>query len=267
MSTHKKNQQHNYLLNALNLVRNFRFRGENRLLFTMDIKGLYTNIPNEYGLNALKYFLEKRNAQNPPTHTLLRLAELVLTQNCFKCGDNYYSQTGGTMIGTPFGPEYSCLAVGKQEIEISATNDDPFPEFHKRYIDDILGATSMSRENLDRFINFVSNFHPSFQYTFTVSEVSANFLDIKLCVKADAISTSVYYKETDSHAYLKYGSSDPKSCKNAIPFSQFLRLKRLCSDRQDLKAKEKEIEHFFLERDYPQDIVSKAIGGATVSEW
>ena len=245
---------------ALNLVRNFRFRGENRLLFTMDIKGLYTNIPNEYGLNALKYFLEKRNVQNPPTHTLLRLAELVLTQNCFKFGDNYYSQTGGTMIGTPFGPEYSCLAVGKQEIEISETYDGPFPEFHKRYIDDILGATSMSRENLDRFINFVSNFHPSFQYTFTVSEVSANFLDIKWYVKADAISTSVYYKETDSHAYLKYGSSHPKSCKNAIPFSQFLRLKRLCSDRQDLKAKEKEMEHFFLARDYPQDIVSKAIG-------
>ena len=88
---------------ALNLVRNFRFRGENRLLFTMDIKGLYTNIPNEYGLNALKYFLEKRNVQNPPTHTFLRLAELVLTKNCFKFGDNYYSQTGGTMIGTPFG--------------------------------------------------------------------------------------------------------------------------------------------------------------------
>ena len=53
---------------ALNLVQNFRFRGENRLLFTMDIKGIYTNIPNEYGLNALKYFLEKRNIQNPPTH-------------------------------------------------------------------------------------------------------------------------------------------------------------------------------------------------------
>ena len=76
------------------------------------------------------------------------------------------------MIGTPFGPEYSCLTVGKHEIEITGTQyDGPFPEFHKRYIDDILGATSMSRENLDRFINFVSNLHPSFQYTFTVSEV------------------------------------------------------------------------------------------------
>ena len=84
------------------------------------------------------------------------------------------------MIGTPFGPEYSCLAVGKQEIEISETYDGPCPEFHKRYIDDILGATSMSRENLDRFITFVSNFHPSFQYTFTVSEVSVNFLYINI---------------------------------------------------------------------------------------
>ena len=159
--------------------------------------------------------------------------------------------------GTPFGPEYSCLAVGRQEIEFSETYDGSFPEFHKRYIGDILGGTSMSRENLDRFINFVSNVHPFFQYTFTVSEVSVNFLDIELCVKADEISTSVYYKETDSHAYLKYGSSHPKSCKNAIPFSQFLCLKRLCSDRQDLKAKEKEMEHFFLVRDYPQNIVSK----------
>ena len=59
----------------------------------------------------------------------------------------------------------------------------------------------MSKENLDRFINFVSNFHPSFEYTFTVSEVNMNFLDIKLCVKAEGISTSVYYKETDSVAY------------------------------------------------------------------
>ena len=102
---------------TLKLVRNFRFRGENRLLFTMDIKGLYTNSPNVYGLNALKYFSEKRYIQNPP-HTPLRLAELVLTQNCFNFGDNCYSITGGTMIGTPFGSEYSCLAVGKQEIEI-----------------------------------------------------------------------------------------------------------------------------------------------------
>ena len=87
-------------------MENFQFQEENALLFTMDIKGLYTNIPNDYGLNTMKYFLEKREIQNPPTHMLLRLAELVLTQNCFSFDDAFYSQTGGTMIGTPFGPEY-----------------------------------------------------------------------------------------------------------------------------------------------------------------
>ena len=37
-----------------------------------------------------------------------------------------------------------------------------------------MGATSVSRENLDRYINFVNNFHPSFQYTFTVHLTTVN---------------------------------------------------------------------------------------------
>jgi len=40
----------------------------------------------------------------------------------------------------------------------------------------------------------------------------------------------VYYKPTDSHNYLLYSSSHPSHVKNSIPFSQFLRLRRLCSD-------------------------------------
>ena len=85
-----------------------------------------------------------------------------------------------------------------------------------------------------------------------------NFLDINLSVKEDEIKSSVFYKVTDSHSYLKYGSSHPRSCKDAIPFSQFLRLKRLCSDNQDYRLKEKEMESFFLARDYPMRIISKA---------
>ena len=55
------------------------------------------------------------------------------------------------------------------------------------------GISPFSDLPLGMVTQFPINFHPSFQYTFTVSEVSANFLDIKLCVKADAISTSVYF--------------------------------------------------------------------------
>ena len=98
---------------ALKLMENFQFQKENALPFTMDTKGLNTNIKNDYGLNTMKYFIEKHEIQIPPTYSLLRLAELVLAQNCFSFDNDFYSQTGGTMIGTPFGPEYSNLAVGK----------------------------------------------------------------------------------------------------------------------------------------------------------
>ena len=64
----------------------------------MDIKGLYTNIPNDYGLNTMKYFVEKHKIQNPPTHTL-SLAELVLTKNCFGFDDTFHSHTGVLCLG------------------------------------------------------------------------------------------------------------------------------------------------------------------------
>ena len=63
-----------------------------------------------------------------------------------------------TMTSKPFRPEYPCLAVRKEEIEVFEAYDGPLTEFYKIYVDDILGAASMSRENLDRFIKFCQQF-------------------------------------------------------------------------------------------------------------
>ena len=53
----------------LTILDSIRFRGEHRFIFTMDNKSLYTVIPNDEELRALKYFLEKRKVLGPPTHT------------------------------------------------------------------------------------------------------------------------------------------------------------------------------------------------------
>ena len=102
----------------LDIAHSFRFSGTHNYVFTMDIKSLYTVIPNNDGLLALIHFLNKRTELQPPTHTLVRLAELVLTLNTFSFNSDYYQQTGGVAMGSRFGPNYACLFVGHIEEQI-----------------------------------------------------------------------------------------------------------------------------------------------------
>jgi len=221
------------------------------------LKGLYTNIPNADGLNALKYFLDSRSDQTISTSTLLRLAELVLTVNCFEFDQRYFQQIGGTMIGTPFGVEYACLFMSHQEHLIGEAYDDLKPHVNKRYIDDIFGISSMPTEKLEKYIQFVKNFHPSLEYTVTIAK-SVNMLDTTLSVEGTLIKSSLYSKETDKHTYLRYDSSHPKACKDSIPYSQFLRLKKICSDEQDFLCNSKTFQRHFIKQGYPKFIIEKA---------
>ena len=64
-------------------------------------------------------------------------------------------------------------------------------------------------EELNLFINAVNSFHLALKYTWEISENSLAFLDIKLSINDNGLSTSVHYKPTDSHNYLLHSSSHP----------------------------------------------------------
>ena len=78
-----KDSQH-----AIEIFRDLSFLGQNKLIFIMDITSLYTVIPNDEGLRALKHFFDHRTVKEPSSETLLRLAELILTLNRFSFGGN-----------------------------------------------------------------------------------------------------------------------------------------------------------------------------------
>ena len=103
----------------------------------------------------------------------------------------------------------------------------------------VLALTSSTREELDHFITSVNSFHPALKYTWEISEISIAFLDIKVSINGNGLSTSAHYKPTDSHSYLLHSSSRPSHVKNSIPFSQFLRLRRLCSDDSDFPTNQR----------------------------
>ena len=243
----------------LNILDSFRFRDvdRQRLIITMDIKSLYTVIPNEGGLRALQYYLDKREILEPPTDTLLRMAELVLTLNTFEFSGEYYKQTGGVTMGSRLGPNYACLFVGHEEERILSSYTGIKPDLYKQYMDDVAGAASCSEEDLRQFLEFASSFHPNLEYTWSVSTDKLPLLDIYMKPQANRIATSIYYKATDSHSYLNFSSSHPYSCKSSIPYSQFLRPRQICSNDADFDIEAAKMETFFAARGYPNDIIRR----------
>ena len=78
-----------------------------------------------------------------------------------------------------------------------------------------------------------------------------------LIPRDDRVATSIYYKETDSHSYLNFKSSHPFKCKASIPASQFLRLRKMCSEDDDFEEAATTMESFFVARGYPVTLVQE----------
>ena len=145
----------------LDIAQCFRYptTGPDRFVFTMDIKSLYTVIPNNDGLLALRHFLNKRPVQEPPSHTLVRLAELFLTLNSFSFNGDYFQQTGGVAMGSRLGPNYACLFVGHVEEQKSSNS---IPERSLTSTNDILTTSQVqlpaAKKKMTTLLNLSTTF-------------------------------------------------------------------------------------------------------------
>ena len=219
---------------ALTLLNDFHFSGRNRIIVTGDVSNLYTVISHAKGLRALRYFLDKREVKEPATDVVVRLAELVLTLNAFEFDSSFYKQLCGVAMGTRMGPSFACLYLAYLEERFFETHKGPRPDFFRRYIDDLLFMFSCTPRQAKLFLNSFSELDSDLQFTWSSPDLAeVPFLDIKLKAEGDRVSTSVYSKETDTHAYLLYSSFHPRSLLKSIPYSQYLRIRRLCSDDSD----------------------------------
>ena len=68
-------------------------------------------------------------------------------------------------MGTKMGPSYANLFVGYIENQFFNQYNGPQPKLYCCYIDDCIGATSSTREELEQFIYSVNLFHPALKYT------------------------------------------------------------------------------------------------------
>ena len=89
LPSHIKHSRH-----ALKILRDFNFLGEDKLIVPVDISGLQTSF-------------DSSTVKDPSSKTLLRLAELVLTLDCFSIADSCYKEINGVAMGSKMGPSYA----------------------------------------------------------------------------------------------------------------------------------------------------------------
>ncbi|CAG2214512.1 unnamed protein product [Mytilus edulis] len=102
----------------------------NSELITFDIVSLYTNIPHDLGITAVKYWLE--NTENVIENRLtkefiLASLKLILERNIFYFNGTYYHQKKGTAMGTKMAPSYATLQTNHEDLTLIRAND----HFHR----------------------------------------------------------------------------------------------------------------------------------------
>ena len=87
---------------------------------------------------------------------------------------------------TKMGPSNANLFVGCIEHQFFNQYDGPKPELYRRYIDNCIGATSTTRDELNQSITAFNSFiRLLMKFTWEFSDTSLAFLNIKVsCVRS-----------------------------------------------------------------------------------
>ncbi len=234
---------------------------DNTFLVTLDVESLYTNIPNDYGIEAAKITLNDTRTFpgiKPTNTSLLTLLKLVLTKNNFKFNGENFIQVGGCTMGSKLSVGYTNNCLGKFETDFVY----PYPLqplLYLRYIDDIFIIWTHSEEELHNFVKHMNECTTFFTFTMDASRESVTFLDTRISIENNLLIADLYCKPTDSHNFLYYSSAHPKSCKDSIPYSQFLRIRRICSKYDDFYKHCINLCAHFIRRQYPGELLEESL--------
>ena len=194
----------------------------NALLVTADVVGLYPSFPHEAGLQALKKVSERRKDKKISTNDLVKMAAFVFKNNYFEFNGEVKHQILRAVIGTRFAPTDAFIVIDIIETNFLDTQEfKPLVWF--RYIDDVFFIWTHGKEKLGEFLKDFNNYHPNIKFTHEFNKENITFLDLKVSLSGDQLSTDLHIKSTDKHQYLHYTSAHPEHTKCSIVFSQALR--------------------------------------------
>ena len=241
----------------LHLTKNLKVKETDQLV-TVDVTALYTNIPHIDGIKRVVKFIRNHGATPQEIELCETLLPHILQKNYFQFNDKIYLQISGTAMGTRCAPNYAIIFMAEIEEDFLASQDI-IPATWLRFIDDIFMIWNHPKEDLNRFITNLNNFHKTIKFTMESSDYGLPFLDTFIYKEDNTLKTRVYHKPTDNKQYLLYTSCHPKNQKDAIPYGLLVRAKRICTKNEDFISEAKSIIKTLRTRKYPESTLCAAV--------
>ena len=130
-----------------------------------------------------------------------------------------------------------------------------------RYIDDVFLIWEHGEDSLQEFLSYLNTLHPTIKFDTPAqySQDRLDFLDVTVRRVGNILKTDLFSKTTDTHQFLEFSSCHPYHTKRSIPYSQTLRLRRICSDDKDFYKRVKELKGYLKARGYDMNMVEKQV--------
>ena len=238
---------------------------EDAILVTLDVSSLYTNIPQEEGINIVcRYYEEHYQLKQPiPTTLLGELIRLILKENSFKFNDKHYLQTFGVAMGTKMAVAFAVIFMAHIEKQLLLASPQK-PIFWKRFIDDIFSVWTLPEKEINNFVDFANSFHATIKFTHEMSSEKIVFLDTEVFkgprfADRKTLDVQTHFKPTETFQYTHFSSSHPLSVKKGFIKGEALRLLRTNSVKEIFELRKLEFLTRLLERGYPRELAEKIL--------
>ena len=193
---------------------------DDAVLVTVDVKDLYPSIPQTECLTII--YQEMLNQQNlilADPNLIIKLLHLNINFSYFQFATLCFQQIRGTTMGTCYSPTIANIFMSviiKNFLKTQSLQ----PLLLYRYINDIF-IIWPHKENLDRFLNELNNYHPNLKFTHSISNSAVNFLDLSIYKGPDfknvhKLDCKTHQKPQSLHQYIEFTSAHPKNVFRSI---------------------------------------------------
>ena len=242
---------------------------------SLDVENMYSNMSEDLGSGAFKDYLDSDiyqqdgNLKSVSGDSIMAALNLCLNSNYFCFNEKIFRQKSGVGTGVKLAPTYACLGLGKFEKNAFSSNQVLLEKIvlWKRFIDDVLMLFRGTENDCKELVIWLNSLLPGvikFKYEFSYSKIE--FLDLEISISEGFLKTNLYVKPSNKQLFLDYNSNHPSHCKQAIPYSQALRVVERCANPEDRDDHLANLKNKFLDRNYPTNLIEQQFEKAKSKE-